>query len=291
MRPKHARPATKADETPPIGCIVHGCTKIVETRGYCCAHYHKLLRYGDPLWTRARGPSAFDILRPVIGDDLARAVISARSARGAKKNFDAYRANITLAMFKRASDPRLSAWEYVNRESNNRELTREYLRACVVYDAETGVFTARLPSSSRNEGDVLGSVGNHGYLSISVAQRSYLAHRLAWFYVNGEWPELIDHIDRDRRNNRLSNLRNCSFVENAWNVSPRPNLSGVTGVNWFAARGKWVAKISSGGRTKTLGYFDSIEAAARAREAAVEAARGHFLNQPHGGQNARLCIR
>jgi hypothetical protein len=218
-------------------------------------------------------------LAEVIGDDLAAQVVALRESRGRTKKFDAYRARLTLDVFKRASDPRLSAWEYLNRAKNKTALTVEYLRACVTYDRMTGVFTARLPSSTRQEGDVLGSPGSHGYLGIAIAGRSYLAHRLAWFYTNGEWPELVDHIDRNRHNNRISNLRECSYRENAWNVTPmKGTVSGVEGVNWFKARGKWVAKISGGGVHRTLGYFDTIEDAARARAEAVNRERGHFLN-------------
>lgn len=213
------------------------------------------------------------ILAEVIGDDLAAQVVALRESRGRTKKFDAYRARLTLDVFKRASDPRLSAWEYLNRAKNKTALTVEYLRACVTYDRMTGVFTARLPSSTRQEGDVLGSPGSHGYLGIAIAGRSYLAHRLAWFYTNGEWPEQIDHIDNDRQNNALANLRPCSNQENCW------NRSSVRGATWNPKRRKWVAKITQNYRTVTLGYFDS-EAEAQSRYLAeVERLRGHFLQE------------
>lgn len=279
-----SRHTTKADETL---CSVTDCSAEAKTRGLCGAHYHKLRRYGDPTWNRPSGMTAFDVLEKVIGVELALEVIALRRSKGTEKQFDAYRAGLTAKVFQRASDPKRSAWEYVNRSRNRAELTQEYLHACVHYDAETGVFTARLPSGSRNEGDILGSVGSHGYLSIVVAGMSYLAHRLAWFYVHGVWPEIVDHIDRDRHNNRIANLRECTLLENAWNVTPiAGTVSGITGVNWFAARRKWVAKISSGGRSKTLGYYDDIVDAASARQMAVQADRGYFLNQRDGEQNA-----
>ena len=228
---------------------------------------------------KVRTPEPEGILTPTIGRELAAKVVSLRNSRARLKKFDAYRAKLTLAVFQRASDPKLAAWEYVNRDANRRELTQEYLKACVRYDAETGVFTANLPAGKRQEGDTLGSVASHGYLTVVVAGRSYLAHRLAWFYVHGRWPSLVDHIDRDRHNNRISNLRECTYTENAWNVTPmQGTVSGVEGVNWFASRKKWVAKISSAGVHRTLGYFDTIEDAAAARARAVEAERGAFLS-------------
>jgi len=273
----------KLREEEPEGCKADGCAKLAQTAGYCSGHYHRLRRYGDPLFAPKKGFTAVEILSPALGDALAKEVIGLRDEKGRTKKFDAYRARITLAMFERASDPRLAAWEYVNRASNRKCLTVEYLRAVVDYDRATGVFRARIPMGKRQEGDILGSVGSHGYLSIAVAGKAHLAHRLAWFYERGEWPELIDHIDRDRHNNSISNLRECTHLENAWNVTPRKGtVSGVEGVNWFAARRKWVAKISSQGIHRTLGYFDTIEEAARVRSEIVNSERGHFLNAGNG---------
>lgn len=265
-------------------CIAPGCNNAPSSNGLCNAHYHRLRRYGDPLFVPDRGTTAFAVLSPIIGDELAASVVALRESRGRAKSFDAYRAQITLDTFQQASDPKLSAWEYVNRLQNREELTQEYLKACLHYDPDTGLFTAKLPLNTRKEGDVVGSGGSsHGYLSVFVAQRSYLAHRLAWFYAYGEWTEQIDHIDRNRHNNRLSNLRPCTHQENTWNMSLRgQTASGVVGVNWNQSRRKWVAKISMGKRTKTLGYFDEISAAQAARHEAVQKYRGHFLNAGGG---------
>lgn len=265
----------------PEGCSIPECAGVAGTRGLCGAHYHRLLRYGDPAFAPARGRTAFNILSPIIGADLATQVVSCRSENRTKKPFSAYRAQLTLDVFLRSSDPKLAAWEYVNRAANRDCLTQQYLKACVEYSPDTGAFTARLSSSSRNEGDSLGALGgSHGYLSIAVAGRSYLAHRLAWFYVHGEWPEQIDHIDRNRHNNRICNLRPCTHQENTWNVGLRhPTRSGVVGVNWNASRHKWVAKITIDQRTKTLGYFDELSPAIAARKQAEQEHRGHFLNK------------
>ncbi len=127
---------SKLAEHEPDGCAAHGCAKPAKSKGYCWSHYHKAKRYGDPLWEREQGPSAFDVLRPVIGSELAHAVVQERALRKSEKRFDAYRAKITLAMFQRASDPKLSAWEYVHREENKKRLTQEYLRPCVQYEPD-----------------------------------------------------------------------------------------------------------------------------------------------------------
>lgn len=214
------------------------------------------------------------LLAAIIGSDLAAKVVAMRGARERVRRFDLYRAKLTLAVFQRASDPKLSAWEYVNRAANRKSLTQEYLKACVIYDAETGIFTARLPAQSRQEGDTLGSSGgSHGYLSVAVGGKAYLAHRLAWFYVHGEWPEQIDHIDRDRHNNRIANLRSCTNQENNW------NKVGATGATWSARRQRWVAKIGHNSKTHTLGYFATLDEARACYLAEAARLRGHFLQE------------
>jgi hypothetical protein len=215
-----------------------------------------------------------DILAPVVGHELARQVIAMRDSKGRSKSFDAYRARITLAMFQRATDPKLAAWEYVNRAANKEQLTREYLRACVSYDPVEGIFRSRIPSAKRPEGErLVGTPGSHGYLSISVGGKSYLVHRLAWLYETGEWPEQIDHIDRDRQNNRFSNLRACTNQENNW------NKVGAVGATWNGSRRKWVSKITHNGKSLTLGYFETMEEARARYLAEATKLRGHFVGE------------
>lgn len=224
---------------------------------------------------------AHEILAPVIGDDLASQVVSKREGKGRVKPFDAYRATITLEMFMKSPDPRLAAWEYVNRDGNSVVLTHEYLTRCHDYDPLTGQFRSKVATQGREAGLILGSIGSHGYLSVVVAKRSYLAHRLAWFYMHAEWPEQIDHIDRNKINNRLANLRACTHAQNNWNKGPvgRATVSGVKGVVWFKERQKWVARIGFNKKRKTLGYFTSLDEAAVAYQEAVTRYHGVFAGR------------
>lgn len=91
--------------------------------------------------------------------------------------------------------------------------------------------------------------------------RNYLAHRIVWKMVFGEEPEEIDHKDRNRSNNRLENLVNGDSTTNNMNL-PRSSLntSGVTGISWTSARGKWSAEIQKY-KTRYRKYFDDFEAA------------------------------
>lgn len=151
------------------------------------------------------------------------------------------------------------------------ELTVEYLRSILNYDPTTGIFTRRVRTSNPvRVGDVAGSLNGVGYLNISIHSRLYLAHRLAWLYMYGEWPKLdIDHINRNRSDNRIANLRDVSRRQNLQNAGKRSdNTSGHTGVHWNKQRSKWQARIAPGQKTINLGLFESLEEAAAARKAA-----------------------
>ncbi|WP_186119945.1 HNH endonuclease [Burkholderia gladioli] len=145
-------------------------------------------------------------------------------------------------------------------------LTHECLVEHIHYDAETGVFT-RLKSKRGSVvlGKVKGNPMGAGYLGLSIGGRQYYMHRLAWFYVRGEWPaRAIDHINGDRTDNRLANLRDVSQAENMQNMR-RPKAYSSTGLLGVGrCRDKFRAEIRVDGRKKHLGTFDTAEAAHRA---------------------------
>lgn len=126
------------------------------------------------------------------------------------------------------------------------------------YDPHTGLFTRKVVTSNRVKiGDVAGSRHREGYWEICVGGDRYLAHRLAWFFVHGTWPKCeIDHINGNRQDNRIVNLRLADRSENKFNTKkPRNNTSGHKGVSWNKDREKWVARVSHYGKVKQLGYF------------------------------------
>lgn len=158
-------------------------------------------------------------------------------------------------------------------------LTADVLRQLLDYDKDTGHFTWRAPLANRiRPGDKAGQRDGHGYRQITVCNTAYLAHRLAWLYMAGAWPpDQIDHINGDRSDNRIANLRLATSSENGCNVRVRTNnKSGVTGVHWYPRYEKWVAVIKSGGKAKNLGYFADKEDAIRARQSAEMSAFGSF---------------
>lgn len=123
-----------------------------------------------------------------------------------------------------------------------------------------------------------------GYLAGSVLDRSHLAHRVAWAIHTGAWPsEHIDHINGNPADNRLCNLRAVSNDENRRNMArPRNNVSGVAGVTWDSARGKWAAQIGQH-KKRFLGRFDNKQDAIAARKQA-EAELGYHANHGRAGR-------
>ncbi len=172
-------------------------------------------------------------------------------------------------------------------------LTAEYLRSLLSYNQETGEFYWREPKPHRIMNKPLGKNNGTGYLQIGFHKDGeplrFLAHRLAWLYVYGIWPEKgIDHIDHNRSNNRISNLREASIAQNNRNRSgkrSRKKIKNYTsqfiGVCWHKASKKWHAQINRDGKRCSLGTFDSeIEAAVVYNRAASEIDPAHWsLNQ------------
>lgn len=149
--------------------------------------------------------------------------------------------------------------------------TQERLREVLYYDQETGVFTWKVNIGQRARvGAVAGSLNSGGYLVIGVGGRQYKAHRLAWLYVHGVWPEAeIDHMDRNQTNNALSNLRPATHKQNCENRGMRnDNSSGYTGVYWHEKTQKWQAGIGHRGEFLYLGLFNTPEEASAAYESA-----------------------
>ena len=155
-------------------------------------------------------------------------------------------------------------------------LTDQKLRELLAYDLMTGIFTWRVANkNSVNIGDVAGSYSGDGYRKIKIRKRSYQAHRLAWFYVYGEWPLAeIDHINGVRDDNRIANLREATHTENSWNSKKRCNRCYAKGVD--VVNGRFRARITAQRKTIHLGCYDTEEEARAAYVAAAEKEFGAF---------------
>ena len=129
----------------------------------------------------------------------------------------------------------------------------------LAYDPATGAFTWRIARARNLAGAAAGRVERDGYRRIGIDSKLYPAQRLAWLIAHGQPPNgEIDHIDGDRDNNALRNLRDVSMRINRQNQRKAhiDNQSGLLGVSWFAARKKWRAQISVEGKLRFLGSFD-----------------------------------
>lgn len=148
-------------------------------------------------------------------------------------------------------------------------LTQERLRELMTYDPETGIFTCNIRRTkngkwSRRGGKPAGTFDKSvGYVQISIDSEKFYAHRLAWFWMKGSWPErTVDHEDLDGENNRWSNLRRATQAQNGMNrgVSSNNKL-GLKGVSLCKSTGRYRADIGIGGKSVNLGRFDCPAAA------------------------------
>lgn len=172
--------------------------------------------------------------------------------------------------------------------ANSRLPSVEAISQLVLYNPETGIMTwAERPESmfsavngrtagnccavwnAKYAGQKVGHVcKTHGYVSCKILGVSTAVHRIAWALHSGEWAVEVDHINGDRADNRLANLRSVTRVENMRNAKMRSdNPSGASGVGKLPS-GRWRAAIRANGRRKHIGVFDSFEDAVSARKAA-----------------------
>lgn len=146
-------------------------------------------------------------------------------------------------------------------------ITKEELIKLYEYNPLTGalVHRHRRELSERK-------ANSNGYHVMMINRKRYYAHRLVWLYLYGSFPPeglVIDHINRNRNDNRECNLRLVTPQQNTRNSSvSKTNTTGVTGVSWHKRLGKWYSHITIMGKPKSLGYYDSLLDACAARKSA-----------------------
>lgn len=144
----------------------------------------------------------------------------------------------------------------------NSMLTVERLKNFVSYDPETGIFIRLIGSGTSKAGDIAGSLDESGYLRFRVDGKKYRAHRLAYFYMTGEWPKgEIDHKNGNRSDNRWSELRDGDRFQNQQNQR-KASIASTTGLLGASRhKTKFMAQIRVGGTTKYIGLFETPDLA------------------------------
>lgn len=145
----------------------------------------------------------------------------------------------------------------------NSTLTAERLREVLDYDPMTGVFTTRIKRQGSKVGISPGYTKENGYSYMHIDMVSYMTHRLVWLWVNGSWPVgEIDHIDGNKLNNRIMNLRDVDRAMNTQNVKKARRNNKSSGLLGAYRKGnRWQAQIRIGGVGTTLGTFSTPEEA------------------------------
>lgn len=149
-----------------------------------------------------------------------------------------------------------------------------------LFDYKDGILLWKNPSSSKVKvGQKAGYVGKDGYGVVKINNISYKLHKIVFLYHYGYIPECIDHINGNRSDNNIENLRESTRSQNNWNsIKPKTNTSGVKGVSWYKTYNKWVAKCKVFGKQYFLGYFHNIEDAESAVIEFRKNNHGEFAN-------------
>lgn len=158
-------------------------------------------------------------------------------------------------------------------------LTAERLREVAIYEHDTGLFRWTTPRRRVKVGSVAGTLSKRGYIDICIDVQVYKAHRLAWLYTYGEWPKaLIDHVNGDKADNRLANLRPATKSQNGAHrtrMEPR-NTSGHRNVRWLPRMRKWEVRFKHMGQPIMGGYYAELSEALIARDSLAARTFGEF---------------
>lgn len=155
------------------------------------------------------------------------------------------------------------------------------LQEVFVFDPETGILRNRITRHNKAKlGDVAGMPNSNGYLLVRVDRSVLRVHRIAWMLHYGSDADGdIDHINGDRSDNRIENLRQATRSENLWNRgATKINTSGAKGVSWDKRRRKWRSRIGVNYKKIVLGYFQTVAEAAEAYRNGAEKYHGAFAN-------------
>jgi HNH endonuclease/AP2 domain len=158
-------------------------------------------------------------------------------------------------------------------------ITQAELKEVLEYNPDTGVFTWKKTVNSRAvAGSVAGGKNTEGYINLKINRKNYQAHRLAYLYMTGNFPEnFIDHINHTKDDNRWVNLRDATNSQNQANAKkPITNKSGYKGARWHKTNKRWCAEIRYMKKKMHLGYYTTPEEASEAYKKKAIEIHGEF---------------
>lgn len=141
-------------------------------------------------------------------------------------------------------------------------ITQKELKELLQYNENTGIFTWKISTNFKIKiGNIAGTLHKNGYIYIQIKNRLYMAHRLSWLYVYGEWPKnQIDHINGIRSDNRIENLRDVTQRENQQNYKKHRD-GHLVGTTYNKQRQKWLAQITINKKPVYLGRYNTQQEA------------------------------
>jgi len=176
--------------------------------------------------------------------------------------------------------------QFPRRGNNTVYYDPDFVRENMGYDPETGLLTWKVRKQGRVLGKPIGKFDKDGYLVVSYSEngrkdgrkKRFCVHRIIWVWVHGKEPEdQLDHINGNKSDNRLCNLREADTKQNMRNVGKQAhNTSGLKGVSWHKLRNKWRADIKVDQKQVFLGLYDCIAAASLAYQVAADTHHGEF---------------
>lgn len=146
----------------------------------------------------------------------------------------------------------------------------EYVDGAIYWKTKTAISVTVGKRAGGNHGD--------GYRCVSINNKRYLEHRIIFLMHHGYLPEFIDHIDCNKLNSRIENLREASSWQNSQNNSVVRSATGIKGVYFNKNKNKYHAQIWANGKCNSVGYFKSIDDAAKAMKIARTNLHGEFAN-------------
>jgi len=157
-------------------------------------------------------------------------------------------------------------------------LTQQYLNEIFEY-RDGNLYWKKDYGRKCKSGTLAGTINLRGYIQIGYKRKNYMAHKLIFLMHHGYLPEIVDHIDNNRANNKIENLREATLVQNRWNSLKRSdNTSGIKGITWHKQVKKWYVRCHVDNKIYNLGCYQDMNEAKEVLEKFRKEAHGEFAN-------------